>query len=76
MALVSILRAAQVMSEVVMYPGGDVVLRFVSGAFQGPFLPGYEPTPGPDLSYGIRRIDHVVGNVPELLPVVSEGGRK
>lgn len=33
-------------------------------------LPNYETTPGPDLTYGIQRLDHVVGNVPQLLPVV------
>lgn len=35
-----------------------------------PFLPGYQPTPGPAISYGLQRIDHVVGNVPALLPAV------
>jgi len=60
-----------VVSEVAAY--GDVVLRFVSGPALSsrPFLPGYEAAEaGPALDYGIRRIDHCVGNVPELLPAV------
>ncbi|XP_078433392.1 4-hydroxyphenylpyruvate dioxygenase [Wolffia australiana] len=62
------------MAEVELY--GDVVLRFIS--FASPdrsfsFLPGFrdldrEESP-PD--FGIRRLDHAVGNVPELAPVVA-----
>ncbi|KAK1388739.1 4-hydroxyphenylpyruvate dioxygenase [Heracleum sosnowskyi] len=61
------------LAEVELY--GDVVLRFVS--FVNPreevlFLPGFEVVDGfRDLDYGIRRIDHAVGNVPELGPVVE-----
>lgn len=64
------------LAEVELY--GDVVLRFVS--FVSPkeedfFLPGFEAVDGAasfhDLDYGIRRIDHAVGNVPELGPVVE-----
>ncbi|EWM22209.1 4-hydroxyphenylpyruvate dioxygenase [Nannochloropsis gaditana] len=60
-------------AEVLAYPGNDaeVVLRFVSGDFDGPFLPNYQETPIPPLSYGLQRIDHVVSNVPQLLPVVN-----
>jgi 4-hydroxyphenylpyruvate dioxygenase len=60
-----------VMSEILAYEGGDVVLRFVSGDFDGPFLPNYEALAGPDTSYGIQRIDHIVANVPQLLPAVN-----
>ncbi|XWS36825.1 hypothetical protein CRYUN_Cryun20dG0118800 [Craigia yunnanensis] len=66
------------LSEVKLY--GDVVLRYISynkntnghhGFF---FLPGFEKIDD-DLSYpldyGIQRLDHAVGNVPELGPAVS-----
>ncbi|XP_076887220.1 4-hydroxyphenylpyruvate dioxygenase-like [Bidens hawaiensis] len=67
-----------VLSEVKLY--GDVVLRYVS--YKNPnletnlkFLPGFEPVETtssfPDLDYGIRRLDHAVGNVPELAPAVE-----
>ncbi|OAY71479.1 4-hydroxyphenylpyruvate dioxygenase [Ananas comosus] len=72
------------LSEVELY--GDVVLRYVSfPADQNPgeapgFLPGFEdaaaaaaagePGRGP-LDYGLRRLDHAVGNVPELGPAVA-----
>ncbi|CAN4084557.1 unnamed protein product [Withania somnifera] len=52
-----------VLAEVHLY--GDVVLRFVS----------FELVEGTasyqELDYGIRRLDHAVGNVPELGPVVE-----
>ncbi|KAL0307210.1 UNVERIFIED_CONTAM: 4-hydroxyphenylpyruvate dioxygenase [Sesamum radiatum] len=39
------------------------------------FLPGFEPVDNEmsyqELDYGIRRLDHAVGNVPELGPVVN-----
>nr|O23920.1 RecName: Full=4-hydroxyphenylpyruvate dioxygenase; AltName: Full=4-hydroxyphenylpyruvic acid oxidase; Short=4HPPD; Short=HPD; Short=HPPDase [Daucus carota]AAC49815.1 4-hydroxyphenylpyruvate dioxygenase [Daucus carota] len=62
------------LAEVELY--GDVVLRFVSfGREEGLFLPGFEAVEGtasfPDLDYGIRRLDHAVGNVTELGPVVE-----
>lgn len=57
-------------SEVSLY--GDVVLRFVSGDFAGPYLPGYEHvTNSPTVCYGLQRLDHAVGNVPKLLPAVN-----
>lgn len=59
------------LAEVELY--GDVVLRFVSFRNQvDVFLPGFEAVDGfQDLDYGIRRLDHAVGNVPELGPVVE-----
>jgi 4-hydroxyphenylpyruvate dioxygenase len=33
---------------------------------QGPFLAGYTPVNSPPLCYGIKRLDHAVGNVPKL----------
>ncbi|KAI8548202.1 hypothetical protein RHMOL_Rhmol07G0254700 [Rhododendron molle] len=66
-----------VIAEVQLY--GDVVLRYVS--FGNPsrdpdgFLPGFEKMDGtasyPDLDFGIRRLDHAVGNVHELAPMVE-----
>ena len=39
---------------------------------QGPFLAGYEAVrDGAGRSYGLRRLDHAVGNVPRLLEVVD-----
>ncbi|TYZ59563.1 hypothetical protein PybrP1_011641 [[Pythium] brassicae (nom. inval.)] len=59
-----------VISEVKLY--GDVVIRWVSGDFDGPYLPGYEAVAaGPDLSIGIQRFDHCVGNVPKLIEAVE-----
>ncbi|XP_040376432.1 4-hydroxyphenylpyruvate dioxygenase [Oryza brachyantha] len=59
------------LAEVELY--GDVVLRFVSypdGAAS--FLPGFEDVSNPGTQdYGLRRFDHVVGNVPELAPVAA-----
>ncbi|XP_022727518.1 4-hydroxyphenylpyruvate dioxygenase-like [Durio zibethinus] len=67
------------LSEVKLY--GDVVLRYISYNKNTDshhhdffFLPGFEKIED-DLSYpldyGIRRLDHAVGNVPELGPAVS-----
>ena len=66
------------MAEVELY--GDVVLRFVSfsGSSGGggstndnaPFLPNLSPYPSAKKNkstYGLSRIDHTVGNVPNLL---------
>ncbi|KAG9439046.1 hypothetical protein H6P81_019211 [Aristolochia fimbriata] len=69
-----------VVAEVSLY--GDVVLRYVSFK-QRPddedededddsFLPGFERIdPEVPLDYGLRRLDHAVGNVPELGPAVA-----
>ncbi|KAK7300170.1 hypothetical protein RJT34_11007 [Clitoria ternatea] len=69
-------------AEVRLY--GDVVLRYVSYKFPSHtsdanpgrwFLPGFEVPEDfssfPSLDYGIRRLDHAVGNVPELEPAVK-----
>ncbi|RLN73178.1 hypothetical protein BBJ28_00004426 [Nothophytophthora sp. Chile5] len=58
-----------IVAEVKLY--GDVVVRWVSGDFDGAFVPGYEPCDGPDISIGIQRLDHCVGNVPKLLEAVE-----
>ncbi|XP_028788319.1 4-hydroxyphenylpyruvate dioxygenase-like [Neltuma alba] len=70
------------LAEVLLY--GDVVLRYIS--YNDPsqasdpnpsnwFLPKFEPleelSSDPSLDYGIRGIDHAVGNVPELVPAVN-----
>ena len=56
-------------AEVQLY--GDVVLRFVStGGYDGAFLPGFEAEEDAriDETFGLKRLDHLVGNVWELLP--------
>ncbi|XP_021898404.1 4-hydroxyphenylpyruvate dioxygenase [Carica papaya] len=66
-----------ILSEVQLY--GDVVLRYVSykcgdHLSSGVFLPGFEPMDEASsypVDYGIRRLDHAVGNVAELGPAVS-----
>ncbi|POO01193.1 4-hydroxyphenylpyruvate dioxygenase [Trema orientale] len=68
-----------VLSEVTLY--GDVVLRYVSykpdpnpDPSSWFFLPGFEPvtsTEPNDLDLGIRRLDHVAGNVARLGQAVS-----
>ncbi|XP_050229856.1 4-hydroxyphenylpyruvate dioxygenase [Mercurialis annua] len=67
-----------VLAEVHLY--GDVVLRYISyknhpNQEKPNFLPKFEAvdetTSFPPLDYGIRRLDHAVGNVPELAPAVS-----
>ncbi|MQL97321.1 hypothetical protein Taro_030010 [Colocasia esculenta] len=73
----AVLSGGAILSEVELY--GDVVLRYVSvvGGEGAPrpwsFLPGFEDaeSPSPPLDYGIRRLDHAVGNVPELAPVLE-----
>lgn len=59
----------QVVSEVLLY--GDVILRFVSGSYQGPFLAGYTAVESEPLSYGLQRLDHAVGNVHDLEKAVN-----
>eukprot|EP00850_Spirogloea_muscicola_P002081 SM000008S22170 [mRNA] locus=s8:134648:137011:- [translate_table: standard] len=57
-------------AEVHLY--GDVVLRYIStGTFRGPFLPNYEPVESPPLCYGLTRLDHAVGNVPDLKEAID-----
>ncbi|KAJ0975825.1 hypothetical protein J5N97_017790 [Dioscorea zingiberensis] len=59
------------LAEVELY--GDVVLRLISHPDDHPlFLPGFDHVAAPaPLDYGIRRLDHAVGNVPELGPAVA-----
>ncbi|KAL3754864.1 hypothetical protein ACJRO7_002028 [Eucalyptus globulus] len=65
-------------AEVHLY--GDVVLRYVSYKTQASdrgdswFLPRFEPSVEVSsfpLDFGILRLDHAVGNVPELGPAIS-----
>ncbi|KAL3633793.1 4-hydroxyphenylpyruvate dioxygenase [Castilleja foliolosa] len=62
-------------AEVHLY--GDAVLRYVScdDNTDEQFLPGFEPVDHgasyQELNYGIRKLDHAVGNVPKLEPVVE-----
>jgi len=61
-----------VISEIFIY--GDTILRFVEyiEGYTGLFLPLYQAVTDPSpLDYGIQRMDHVVGNVPELDTVVE-----
>lgn len=66
------------LSEISLY--GDVVLRFVSFTNDStittapaiPYLPNYEAIKDAvPVCYGLQRLDHAVGNVPELIPVVD-----
>ncbi|XP_074273066.1 4-hydroxyphenylpyruvate dioxygenase isoform X2 [Silene latifolia] len=72
---VSLHNGAVVISEVQLY--GDVVLRYVSftNDTESLFMPGFEPvgeqSSFPGLDFGLRRLDHAVGNVPELGPAVE-----
>ena len=50
---------------------GDVVIRWISGDFEGPMLPNYEDTETPDVNFGIVRLDHAVSNVPKLFDAVD-----
>lgn len=67
-----------VMSEVELY--GDVVLRFISeeekhGDKRWDFLPGFEDSVvdkgSCEEDLGLKRMDHVVGNVEELKPIMD-----
>lgn len=49
----------------------DVVLRWISGSFDGPFLPNCTPVNSPDINYGLDRVDHIVTNVPNLFQAVD-----
>ncbi|KAL4451461.1 hypothetical protein ABPG75_007123 [Micractinium tetrahymenae] len=62
--------ASLTFAEIKLY--GDCVLRFVSGDYEGAYLPGYQlVTDAPQVSYGLQRLDHAVGNVPKLIPQVE-----
>lgn len=61
-------------SEIQMF--NDTVIRWVSGEFDGPVLPNYVASPYAGLkdgvvSYGLRRLDHAVSNVPKLFEAVD-----
>jgi 4-hydroxyphenylpyruvate dioxygenase len=74
-------KTSLVVAEVKLY--GDVVLRFISPGsssseeesllpYEGPYLPNYQPVlDAPLISYGITRLDHAVGNVPDLAEAVK-----
>jgi len=65
-------KGGQIISEVELY--GDVVLRFVSvvDGFDGDYLCNYFAVrDAPEVSYGLRRLDHAVGNVHDLLETVN-----
>ena len=44
----------------------DTVIRWVSGSYEGPGIPGYTRVKNFEGTYGLRRIDHCVSNVPNL----------
>jgi hypothetical protein len=50
---------------------GDVVFRWISGNYAGPFLPTYHAVEAPVISFGFDRIDHVAVCVPDLFEVVD-----
>jgi len=58
-------------SEVFYYE--DVVLRFIQGReeYKGAFMPGYVDSGRPSISYGLKRIDHIVSNVPCLADIAE-----
>lgn len=60
-------------SEVKMHGAqSDVVLRWMSGDFDGPFIPNYETVAvTKSNSVGLTRIDHIVSNVPKLFEAVD-----
>jgi len=58
-----------VVSEVKLV--GDVVIRWVSGDFDGPYLPNFQTLNTPDINMGIQRLDHAVSNVPVLFDAID-----
>lgn len=73
-----LLRNSTVLAEIHLY--GEVILRLISYDKEDSenfrFIPGFElvedkTTSYLELDYGIRRLDHAVGNVPELGPAVD-----
>jgi len=52
----------------------ETVMRFIQyDNFNGPFIPGYRRVKDPaPLNYGIKRMDHVVGNVFTLEKIISD----
>jgi len=65
-------KGSVVLSEIIIY--GETVLRFLQykDGFNGPFLPGYQEFKDTrPLNYGIRRMDHVVGNAYDMTETVN-----
>ncbi|KMT02472.1 hypothetical protein BVRB_9g204200 [Beta vulgaris subsp. vulgaris] len=71
-------RNGTILAEVHLY--GDVVLRYISFTYKNKpasewFLPGFEEMPGESsfqgLDFGLRKLDHAVGNVHELAPAIE-----
>ena len=71
-------RSSVIIAEVKLY--GDVVLRYISKCslanddlpYSGPYLPNYVPVLDvPAINYGITRLDHAVGNVPDLAEAIK-----
>ncbi len=61
---------SRVMSEVKLVD--DVVIRWLSGDYEGPVLPNYEAVPvTKSKTFGLERIDHIVNNVPKLFEAVD-----
>lgn len=58
------------LAEVQAY--GDVVLRFVSGAGDRHHLPGFVSVEREGPTFGLQRIDHCFGNVPDMSAVVQQ----
>jgi len=58
-------------SEVAYYT--DVVFRYVEGRkeYKGSFMPGYAEKQRKPVSYGLRRVDHIVTNAPSLLTITD-----
>jgi 4-hydroxyphenylpyruvate dioxygenase len=60
-----------VYSEVVYY--NDVRLRWIQGrkTYKGAFIPGYKTEQRPAFTYGLKRIDHIVSNVPCITDITE-----
>lgn len=59
-------------SHLVLLDVVSALIIVLCNVMQGPYLPGYVPTPdAPKICYGIRRLDHAVGNVPNLIEAVK-----
>lgn len=63
--------SSMIISEIKLY--GDTVIRWVSGNYNGSYLPNYTEIPDNDvnLHLGLLRVDHIVGNVPKLFDAVD-----
>ena len=63
--------SVMLISEIRLY--GDTVIRWISGNSNCNFLPNYKElsTSEVNLSLGLLRVDHIVGNVPKLFDAVD-----